>query len=175
MEPGIGEKFVGFECATGMHYNGQPMDLRPSMGAQGIEFSFTDTAIFEKSFEILRAESVQVIDNGIVAVKIPYDLQGCGRQFSSITFTDQASAQNPGFEFVYGVRARWEDTDENLKRTDLTNGCLAEGEGDDCKCIDDDACKDHCKDCTDAEKAQCPCKQVIFTTVVNKVSTLQVQ
>jgi hypothetical protein len=86
------------------------MDLRPSFTTNGIQFSFTDTTIEEDTFEIVRANSVSTIDDGEIVVNVPYALKGCGRQFSSIQFTDLAAAATPGMVYVYGVRARKEST-----------------------------------------------------------------
>jgi hypothetical protein len=100
---------LGYTCVTGLFYDGGPMDLRPRISKYGITFSFTDTSVHEDSFEIVRADSVNTINEGSIVVKVPYKLQGCGRDFSAITFSDQDAAQHPGLVFVYGVRARNEE------------------------------------------------------------------
>jgi hypothetical protein len=97
---------LGHSCVTGLFYDGQPMDLRPKLTSEGIQFSFTDTYAGETSFEIVRASDLSSIDNGEVVVKVPYGLDGCGRQFSSATFIDQEAQMSPGLTYTYGVRAR---------------------------------------------------------------------
>jgi hypothetical protein len=97
---------LGHRCTTGLFFNGAPMDLRPVLGLHGIEFTFTDTSYGETAFEIVRGESIDTIQDGEIVVKVPYGLDGCGRQFSSIVFTDQQAMNNPGLTYVYGVRAR---------------------------------------------------------------------
>jgi hypothetical protein len=94
------------------------MDLRPRISKYGIIFSFTDTSAEEQSYEIVRADSTDSIDQGSIVVAIPYNLQGCGRDFSSVTFADQEAAENPGIVYVYGVRAL--EMKDNGKQVSLT-------------------------------------------------------
>jgi hypothetical protein len=70
-----------------------------------VEFSWTDTTSKESSFEVVRADNADLIDDGEIVAKVPYALKGCGRQFSSIALTDQEASMNPGQTYVYGVRA----------------------------------------------------------------------
>lgn len=61
----------------------------------------------ENQFEIVRAKTIdQIIQNEATTVTvIPYGLVGCGKVFSSMTFTDQESAKFPGRLITYGLRS----------------------------------------------------------------------
>ena len=41
-------------CVTGLFYNGAVIDLQGIPSRKGLSFSFRDTALNEKSFEVLR-------------------------------------------------------------------------------------------------------------------------
>jgi len=108
---------MGYQCATALFFDGTPLDLRPTLTRHGIEFSFTDTNILESGFEVIRADSVFTLADGVIVTKIPYGLPACGRQFQSISLTDQQASNHPGMLFVYGIKAENSDTDyeSNIK------------------------------------------------------------
>jgi hypothetical protein len=97
--------WLGYQCVSAAVYDGQPLDFRPWMTNYGIQFSFMDTQSGESGFEIVRHQSFQDIHLGSVVVSIPYGIRGCGRQFASVSFTDEYAAEMPGRKFVYGVRS----------------------------------------------------------------------
>jgi hypothetical protein len=108
---------LGYQCVTGLFYDGMPMDLRPRLTDYGVQFSFTDTYSGEETFELVRSNDEQSINQGDVVVKVPFGLDGCGRQFSSATFVDVDAGSNPGQSYTYGVRARARDADNTLVST----------------------------------------------------------
>jgi hypothetical protein len=101
---------LGQRCTTALFYDETPLDLRPALTTYGVEFSFTDTSTSESAFEVVRGDSVYSLNDGEVVTKIPYSLPDCGRQFSSISLTDQQAARNPGMLYVYGLQATNKDT-----------------------------------------------------------------
>jgi hypothetical protein len=97
--------YLGYQCVSAAIYDGQPLDFRPWMTNYGVQFSFMDTQTGESGYEIVRHQSFQDIHLGSVVVSIPYGIRGCGRQFASVSFTDEYAAEMPGRKFVYGVRS----------------------------------------------------------------------
>ena len=99
-------------CATGLFYNGAAIDLELIIDQKGVLFSFRDTALDENSFEILRRKTDKnwrPMGDYEVVVLIDSALDLCATTFSSITFVDYAALRNPGDQFEYAIRTKFED------------------------------------------------------------------
>ena len=98
---------------TGCSITASLIDLELIIDQKGVLFSFRDTALDENSFEILRRKtdkSWRPMGDYEVVVLIDSALELCATTFSSITFIDDAVMRNPGDQFEYAIRTKFEDT-----------------------------------------------------------------
>ena len=96
----------------GHHRNGAAIDLELIIDQKGVLFSFRDTALDENSFEILRRrtdKNWRPMGDYEAVVLIDSALELCATTFSSITFVDDAAMRNPGDQFEYAIRTKFED------------------------------------------------------------------
>ena len=100
-------------CVTGLFYDGAVIDLQGIPSRKGLSFSFRDTALNEKSFEVLR----RTIDangqpNGeyTAVVLIESSLELCATTFASLTFFDDESMQTPGITYDYAIRTKMQSS-----------------------------------------------------------------
>ena len=104
---GIDWRYTMAQCAVGIRFDGSPLDLRPSLTMDGIEFSLTDTAIGEVQFNLYRSDQGIDVTVGDLVAGVPYSSRGCGRAFEPIYLVDLDAAQSPGTLFEYGAQAEY--------------------------------------------------------------------
>jgi len=96
-------------CFTGLFYNGLAIDLITSASTKGITFYFRDTALGERSFEVLRRQIVHGSARGTYEsiVLIDSDISGCASTFNSMTFTDSEAVKVLGYVWEYAIRTKY--------------------------------------------------------------------
>ena len=86
------------------------IDVNVLNSQKGVLFSFSDTALGESNFEVLRARKSPgpVMSHPDAVVLIDADVQGCARTFSSITFFDDEAIKEPGYVWEYMITTKYE-------------------------------------------------------------------